>query len=469
MGAVAEAIGGAVSDVFEAAGDAVSDVGKAVESVGKSVGNIAENIAQNPIPTLIAVAGQAVGIPAPLTAAALTAAQGGSIQDIALSAAASYGGAQVSQFAGQALAGAEPVVRDIVGGTLSSGTQAAITGGDIGAAALGGGIGSGVARGLTPEVGSTTARAIGQTAGGIAAGVDPARAAAAGITSAGMSQLSGAAKDIYQAVTRGNEPITAATEFAPLASGGVASDVAPTPLVRLPERQGTVTVQQDFTPMPSEGMGGVGLPTPQLSDFEEAEYQEQLRRADQIVRQQQQQTQTGFQPILSPVDQQVFNLLASGMGIRSREGGAGQGAADRARTAEGGAAVRTPAQQARELATGFVTARGEGGGGRQAEQGGVSGESMMGGMGEGTGGTGTGEGSRTVQGDSMTIVSARAPAERTATRMTRTGIPQADSMLGALLGTALTPAGSSEPIMGEDESQRRAVWNLESLRNALGI
>jgi hypothetical protein len=49
------------------------------------------------------------------------------------------------------------------------------------------------------------------------------------------------------------------------------------------------------------------------------------------------------------------------------------------------------------------------------------------------------------------------------------GIPQADSMLGALLGTALTPAGSTEPIMGEDESKRRAVWNLESLRNALGI
>jgi len=460
MGAVAEAIGGAVSDVFEFAGDAVSDVGKAVESVGQAVGDVAESIAKDPIPTLVAVAGQAVGIPAPLTAAALTAAKGGSIEDIALSAAASYAGGQVSQFAGQTLANAEPVVRDIVGGTLSSGTQAAITGGDIGAAALGGGIGSGVARGLTPEVGSTTARAIGQTAGGIAAGVDPARAAAAGIAGAGMSQLSGAAKDIYQAVTTGNEPVTASTQFAPLASGGVMSDVSPTPLVRLPERQGTVTVQQDFTPMPAEGMGG-DLAAPRLSDFEEAEYQEQLRRADEIVRQQQQQTQTQYQPIISPVDQQVYNLLVSGMGLRSKD-----------LSSQAAGAAKTPAQQAKELSTGFVTQRGTGSGGRQAQEGGVSGESMMGGMGgEGTGGTGTGDGTQTVQGDGMTIVSARAPTERTATRMTRAGggIPQADSMLGALLGTALTPAGSTEPIMGEDESQRRAVWNLESLRNALGI
>jgi hypothetical protein len=461
MGAVVEAIVDTGSDIVEAAGDVVSDIGEAVVDVGQAVGDVAQAIIEDPIPTLVTVAAAAVGVPPPLTAAAITAARGGSIEDIALSATASYAGGQVSQFAGQALSGAEPVVRDIVGGTLSSGTQAAITGGDIGAAALGGGVGSGVARGLTPTVGSATARAIGQTAGGITAGVDPARAAAAGIAGAGMSQLSGAAKDIYQAVTRGNEPITAGTEFAPLASGGVMSDVSPTPLVRLPERQGTVTVQQDFTPMPSEGMGGEGLPAPQLSDFEEAEYQEQLRRADEIVRQQQQQTQTQYQPILSPVDQQVFNLLASGMGLRSKD-----------LSAKTGGATKTPAEQARELATGFVTQRGTGSGGRQAQEGGVSGESMMGGMGgEGTGGEGAGDGTQTIQGDGMTIVSARAPAERTATRMTRTagGIPQADSMLGALLGTALTPAGSSEPIMGEDESQRRAVWNLESLRNALGI
>jgi hypothetical protein len=457
MGAVAESIGGAVSDVFEAAGDAVSDVGKAVESVGQAIGDTAEAIAQDPIPVLVSVAAQAVGIPAPLTAAAITAARGGSIEDIAKSAGAAYVGGQITQGVSDYLPVSEPVVRDIVGGTLASGTSAAITGGDIGASALAGGVGSGVARTVAPTVGSATARGIGQTVGGIAAGIDPARAAAAGLTSAGMSQISGAAKDIYQAVTKGNEPITADTQFAQLASGGVASDVAPTPLVRMPERQGTVTVEQQFTPQPAEGMGGE-LPSPQLSDFEEAEYQEQLRRADQIVQQQQQQTQRGFQPILSPVDQQVYNLLVSGMGLRQEGKGAG--------------VAKTPSEKAKELATGFVATGGTGGGGRQTQDGSPSGDSMLGGGGgEGTGGTGTGIGDETTSTNQMMTVNARVPSERESTRMTRAGggIPQADSMLGALLGTALTPAGSSEPIMGEDESQRRAVWNLESLRNALGI
>jgi hypothetical protein len=66
------------------------------------------------------------------------------------------------------------------------------------------------------------------------------------------------------------------------------------------------------------------------------------------------------------------------------------------------------------------------------------------------------------------VITVMGPAEAPA-RARRTGFAPSDSTLGSLLGTALTPAGSTEPIMGEDESQRRAVWNLESLRNALGI
>lgn len=48
-----------------------------------------------------------------------------------------------------------------------------------------------------------------------------------------------------------------------------------------------------------------------------------------------------------------------------------------------------------------------------------------------------------------------------------TGTPAADTTLSAILGTSLAP--TSQPILGEDESKRKAVWNLESLRNALGI
>ena len=108
MGAVASAVGnivqGAVSVVTKVVKSvgaitvkAVSAVAKSVEKVGQTVGKIAENIARDPLPTLITYAAQAVGIPAPLTAAAIAAARGSSIQDIAVSAAAVYAGGKVAQ------------------------------------------------------------------------------------------------------------------------------------------------------------------------------------------------------------------------------------------------------------------------------------------------------------------------------------------------------------------------------------
>lgn len=475
MGAVVQAIVEPVKEVAKAAETVVKPIVQTVEKVGKAVEQTAQAVAKDPIPMLIAVAAQSVGIPAPLTAGAITAAKGGSIEDIAKSAGAAYVGGQIARGVGDYLpAGTEPVVRDIVGGALSNAAGAAITGGDVGAAALGGGIAGGVTRGLAPEVGTTTARAIGQTAGSIAAGVDPARAAAAGLTSAGMSQLSGAAKDIYKAVTEGDQPpVTASTEFAPLASGGVMSDVAPTPLVRLPQREGEVIQQLQMVPNPAEGMGGQqDLPTPTLSAEAEAELLEDIRRGDIVTG----ITPPAYQPPISPVDQQVFDLL-----VRSSE-----------RPSAPGTTERTPAEVARDIATGVTSPRAETGTGAGRGTGGgttPSGESMIGGMtgapettgggmlgGEGggtmvgTGGAGTGEGGTAtpISESMMSPLTIRAPSETGTRTLARTlGLPQADTALGAILGTSMTPTG--EPILGEDESKRRAVWNLESLRNALGI
>ena len=477
MGAVVQAIVEPVKEVAKAAETVVKPIVQTVEKVGKAVEQTAQAVAKDPIPMLIAVAAQSVGIPAPLTAGAITAAKGGSIEDIAKSAGAAYVGGQIARGVGDYLpAGTEPVVRDIVGGALSNAAGAAITGGDIGAAALGGGIAGGVTRGLTPEVGGTTARAIGQTAGSIAAGVDPARAAAAGLTSAGMSQLSSAGKDIYKAVTEGDQPpITPDTQFAQLASGGVMSDVAPTPLVRLPERQGTVTVTQDFIAQPAEGMGGqADLPTPALSAEDEAQLLEDIRRGDIVTG----ATPPAYQPPINAVDQQVFDLLVR--------------ASERPQTQGPGTAEKTPAEVARDIATGVTTPRAETGTGAGRGTGGgttASGESMIGGMtgapettgggmlggegggtADGTGGAGTGEGDTTaaLPESMMSPLTVRAPSETGTRTLARTlGLPQADTALGAILGTSMTPTG--EPIMGEDESERRAVWNLESLRNALGI
>lgn len=479
MGAVVQAIVEPVKEVAKAAETVVKPVVKAVEKVGKAVEQTAQAVAKDPIPVLIAVAAQSVGIPAPLTAGAITAAKGGSIEDIAKSAAVAYVAQGAAKQASGFLQGAPEIVQNIVPSAVQSATTAGLTGGDVLTAALGGGVAGGVSGELSPEIGKDFGRAAGQVAGAVTAGTPIENAIAASATGLALNQLSGAGKDIAKAITEGDQPpITPTTDFAQLASGGVMSDVEPTPLVRLPQREGTVSVTQAPQEFEGVGMGGE-LPQPSLADFEEAEYQEQLRRAD-IAQQRATPTQTQYQPIISQADQQIFDLLVSGMGMRQAEPRAGAGAA------------KTPAETARELASGFVSPRATetgGGTGRGTTGGGTtsSGESMIGGMtggetggavtGEREGaGTGTGTGGTGGVGDATTVVSdsmlapmnIRPPAETGGRTLARTlGLPQSDSALGAILGTSMAPTG--EPIMGEDESQRRAVWNLESLRNALGI
>lgn len=496
MAAVVKAIAQPVKEVVKAAETVVKPIVKTVEKVGKAVEQTAQAVAKDPLPVLISIAATpvlgpaaaAIGLPsaavAPLTAAAISAAQGNSIEQIAKSAAAAYVGGQVAGQVGAAVKDVAPVVANVLPSAAQSATTAAITGRDVLSSALGGGIAGGIAGELAPTVGTDVARTAGQIAGATAAGTPIENAIASGVTGLALNQLSGAAKDIAKAVTEGDKPpvTTAGTEFAQLASGGVMSDVEPTPLVRLPQREGTVSVTQAPQEFESVGMGGE-LPQPSLADFEEAEYLEQLRQAD-IAQQRALPTQSQFQPIISPVDQQIFNMLTSSMGIRQGEPRA---------TATTGTPAKTPAQTAQDLATGFVSPRAtETGAGTGRGTGGgtiPSGESMIGGMngapeatgggmlgGEGggtmagTGGAGTGEGGTAtpISESMMSPLNVRAPSETGTRTLARTlGLPQSDSALGAILGTSMAPTG--EPIMGEDESQRRAVWNLESLRNALGI
>lgn len=93
MGAVASFVSDvveSVGDVIESVGDVVEDVVDAVGDVVEKVGDVVEAVIENPLPVLVAVAGQMVGIPAPLTMGALTAAQGGDLEDIALSMGTAY-------------------------------------------------------------------------------------------------------------------------------------------------------------------------------------------------------------------------------------------------------------------------------------------------------------------------------------------------------------------------------------------
>jgi hypothetical protein len=90
MSAVVEAVSNVVSSVVDTVGSAVDAVGDAVTTVVNKIGDVAQKVIDNPVPVLLAVAGQAVGIPAPLTMGMITAAQGGSLEDIALSAGTAY-------------------------------------------------------------------------------------------------------------------------------------------------------------------------------------------------------------------------------------------------------------------------------------------------------------------------------------------------------------------------------------------
>ena len=92
---VVEGVGDAVGDVFEAVGDVVEDVVDFAGEVVDKVGDVVQAVIDDPLPVLLSVAGQMVGIPAPLTMGALTAARGGDLEDIALSMGTAYFAPQV--------------------------------------------------------------------------------------------------------------------------------------------------------------------------------------------------------------------------------------------------------------------------------------------------------------------------------------------------------------------------------------
>lgn len=90
---VEDVVGGAVDlveDVVDAVGDVVETVGDVVSDTVEFIGDTVQKVLDDPLPTILSVAGSFVGIPPPVTMAAVTAARGGDLQDIVLSAGAAY-------------------------------------------------------------------------------------------------------------------------------------------------------------------------------------------------------------------------------------------------------------------------------------------------------------------------------------------------------------------------------------------
>ncbi len=149
MSAVVKAVTKVVDTVFEAVGDVVETVVDVVKDVGRAIDDyVIQPIKNDPASFIIQVAATAVGIPPPVTAAAITAAKGGDIEDIGKSALAAYVAPKVGQTVAtsvaQATAGSalQNTLASAAGGAASGATSAAIRGGDIGASAILGAAGS---------------------------------------------------------------------------------------------------------------------------------------------------------------------------------------------------------------------------------------------------------------------------------------------------------------------------------------
>jgi hypothetical protein len=153
----------AVVDFVKGAVNTVLDLGhKAIDLVVDTV----KAVIADPLPTLLMIAGATVGIPVPLTAAAVTAARGGSLEDIAKSAVGAYVGQEVApvisgsiaptvggMISNQAVATA---VTNAITSGLVNGTVSAIQGGDFAKGFTGGFVGSAVGAGAKEIIGKPT-------------------------------------------------------------------------------------------------------------------------------------------------------------------------------------------------------------------------------------------------------------------------------------------------------------------------
>lgn len=99
---VEDVVGGGVNlvkdtlkNVGNFAEDTLKTVVDGIDRGLESIGNTVQNIIDDPLPTILMIAGQSVGIPPFVTSAAITAARGGDLGDVAKSAAVSYATSQV--------------------------------------------------------------------------------------------------------------------------------------------------------------------------------------------------------------------------------------------------------------------------------------------------------------------------------------------------------------------------------------
>ena len=126
-------MGGYTRKVWRKASGQASRAGKrvikSVEKVGRNAVKAVKNIIKNPLPTIETIALISVGVPPPMASAAVTAANGGNVRDIAISAGTAYIGQKAGGAAGNAAksAGYSRIVAQTAASATGSSVQGTLT------------------------------------------------------------------------------------------------------------------------------------------------------------------------------------------------------------------------------------------------------------------------------------------------------------------------------------------------------
>jgi F0F1-type ATP synthase membrane subunit b/b' len=120
----------------------IENTGKGVEKLVQSTATRLENIARDPLPVIQTIAltyalgpagaGLSAGSAALVTSAAISAANGGRVEDIALNMAAAYAGSQIGEYAGASMPPeTTAMVKQVVTSASASAATTALRGGDF--------------------------------------------------------------------------------------------------------------------------------------------------------------------------------------------------------------------------------------------------------------------------------------------------------------------------------------------------
>jgi len=153
MSAVVSFVSDVVESVVDAVGDVVESVVDVVEQAVEFVGETVQAVIDDPLPVLLSIAGSFVGIPPMVTNAALTAARGGDLGDIALSVGTAYFAPTVSNSISSTLSSTigDALINETVSNTVVDGISKGLVNGTI-SEIRGGDFGDGFAGGFTGTI-----------------------------------------------------------------------------------------------------------------------------------------------------------------------------------------------------------------------------------------------------------------------------------------------------------------------------